>query len=149
MIKKMIPIFFLFFAWSKCSFGYNNLSQYNKAYKVSTPVTDTLVPFFSGLSLPYYSGKPVDTFLMKIPVNYAEMKIGPGDQLKKAHFLYIRYSIGVSVAIYVKEFNFMNPNPPASNWNITLFRKESIDRIEIYNGVNCINGCQPINAAAY
>ncbi|MCX6317662.1 MAG: hypothetical protein NTW29_10245 [Bacteroidetes bacterium] len=149
MIKKLIPAFFIFFAWSKCSFGFNNFSQYDKVYKLPTHVTDTLVPFFTGLSLQYFSGKPVDTFLSKIPVNYAEMKIGPGDQLKKAHFLYIRYSIGVSLAIYIKEFNFMKPHPPASNWNITLLRKESIDRIEIYNGVNCINGCQSINAGAY
>ncbi len=102
---------------------------------------DTLVQYLSSLNLLQFMGNPIDSFLARIPLNYDTIRILPGDQMKKAHMLYLKYSNGVTIEIYVKHFRNMNPDPPISNWNITLFRKEELDHIEIYQGVTCLNGC--------
>lgn len=103
---------------------------------------DTLAPFLASLDLNYFISKPVDSFLVAVPSNYLSMQILPGDQLKKASSLVVRYSGNICLAIFVKNFIHMNPNPPSSSWSVTLFRRELINRIEIYNGTLCINGCQ-------
>lgn len=142
MSKKFLPLIFILITWNKVCYGLNNNPYQNNGFSKATTYTDTLVPLLLSLDLSYYSGKPVDSFLVKLPANYTDMQIGRGDQMKKAHFLYIKYANGVNIGVYVNQFSFMNPNPPASNWSIALFRKERIGRIEIYNGVICINGCQ-------
>jgi hypothetical protein len=111
-------------------------------FKKITPCQDTLVPYLTALNLSNFIGKPIDSFLTKLPTNYTQIKILPGDQLKKAHMLYIRYNANVYLGIIVSKFQYMNPSPPSSNWSISLFRKETVAFIEIYNGINCINGCQ-------
>jgi len=101
---------------------------------------DTLRAFLTSLNLNTLTRKAVDSMLVKIPTNYTAIHILPGDQMKKAHFLSIKYSNGITIGIFVKNFRYMNPNPPNSNWSLIQFKKEDISRIEIFDGVNCING---------
>lgn len=102
---------------------------------------DTLTPYLNALNLNQFISKPVDSFFALIPANYLSMQILPGDQMKRASALVIRYPNGIKLGIFVKDFTHMNPNPPSSSWSIPLFRKENVYRIEIFNGTTCINGC--------
>jgi hypothetical protein len=110
-------------------------------YSSFNPPQDTLRAYLISLNLSTFTGKAVDSMLIKIPANYNFIQILPGDQMKKAHFLSIKYSNGISIGIFVKNFRYMNPNPPSSNWSLIQFKKEDINRIEIFDGVSCINGC--------
>jgi hypothetical protein len=136
-----IGLIIISFFLGKSALASNSFAGHNTHSIAAGSDQDTLVQYLSTLNLLQFPGLPVDSFLARIPSNYDSVKILTGDQLKKASKLYLKYSNGVIVAIYVRQFQYMNPNPPRSNWSISLFRKEDIDHIEIYQGVTCINGC--------
>ncbi len=108
---------------------------------------DTLVPTLSAMNLVFYHGKPVDFLLSHLPGGIIDKKVMGWHNLRRADVLYVSYPNDVFVAIYVNKFQFMNPNragnnPPNLNWDINLLRKEEISYPVVFNGVQCINGCQ-------
>ena len=103
---------------------------------------DTSITDFYYVNLSPYTGMPVDSFLTKLPSNFTEMKIYPGDNFFYANYLFLKYPGNITVSIYVRTFQFMNPYSRSGNWDITLFRKEAIHKIEIYDRHICENGCQ-------
>ncbi len=138
-MKKIILLFCLFFSIQ--TIAADKVIITNNFEKKNANIQDTIVSYLTSLDLNQFVGMPIDSFLIHLPSNYTLMKILTGDRLKNAHMLYIKYSNSVYLGIIVNHFQFMNPSPPRSSWNITLFRKENISFIEIYNGINCINGC--------
>lgn len=114
----------------------------NKFNGKDTLPSNQLISFLERMDVERFYGKPVDSFFAIIPSNYLSMQILPGDQMKRASTLVVRYPSGINLGIYVKDFIHMNPNPPSSSWSIPLFRRENVYRIEIFNGTTCINGCQ-------
>lgn len=106
-----------------------------------------LIAQLASLNLASYQNKPVDTLLVHLPAGYTTMKIGGWRSQRLAEVLYIIYPGKISVGIHVRNFQFMNPHlvntsNPTQNWDINLFKKESIAFAIIYNDSFCINGCE-------
>ena len=104
-------------------------------------ITDTILTTLSALNIDTFNSKPVDSFLAKIPLGYSRIKLYGGDNPKIARKLIVSYPNDVFIKIIVDNFQFMNPKSETRTWDLTLFRKENISYIEIYNDVTCINGC--------
>lgn len=102
---------------------------------------DTILPILSQMDVNSFVNKPIDSFLAKIPSGYLRLKIQSPGNPKYAEVLSVLYPGKVFIYIYVYEFTHMNPRSETFTWDMTLFRKEKISRIEIYNGVECIKGC--------
>ena len=102
---------------------------------------DTTLSFLSSLNLNTYKNKPIDSFLIKIPSNYLEMKIMSADNPKYARILAVKYADKVFLYIYAHNFHFMNPRSETFTWNMALFRKEDVEHIEVWKAVDCYNGC--------
>ena len=102
---------------------------------------DTTLNYLWSINLDNYKNKPVDTFLAKIPNGYLNFRIlSPGNP-KIAQVLSIEYTDDVYAWIYVYNFQFMNPRSETMTWDMSLFRKENVDHIEVWKGVDCYNGC--------
>ncbi|MBL7729613.1 MAG: hypothetical protein JNM88_00430 [Chitinophagaceae bacterium] len=93
--------------------------------------TDTLIPYLTSLDINYYKGKPVDSFLVKLPVNYLSMRIHSMDNSRYATYLFVNYADTVQVLIFVKEFHYLTPRNHNLDWDINLFRKEAVACIEV------------------
>lgn len=116
--------------------------------KVDTLPTDQLVQTLQQMKIASYYGKPVDSFLLALPTNLYNLKIYGGSNSQGAHFrasyLTVDFTIslyGPGVKIYVREFTHMNRYSPTATWDVSLFRKEKIYKIDVYKDQNtCING---------
>jgi hypothetical protein len=104
---------------------------------------DTTLTYLSGLNLLPHNNKPIDSFLLELPINYLSMKIMSKDNPKYARILAVTYSDKVTVYIYAHNFRHMNPRSETFTWNMTLFKKEDIHHIEVWKAVDCYNGCPP------
>ena len=104
-------------------------------------LTDTTLNYFTSLNLNLYTNKPIDSFLNIVPTNYIGMKVYGSHIAKYADVLAIKYSNKVTVYIYVKQYQFINPRSETFTWDITLFRKENVHHIEVWKAVDCYNGC--------
>lgn len=100
--------------------------------QVNSAFSDTLLTYLSSLDLSYYKGKPVDSFLMKLPVGYSQMKVMDWDASRYATFLWVKYDT-IRLLIFVNEFHHMSPKNHSRNWDINLFRMENVACIEIWN----------------
>lgn len=111
----------------------------------SLPDNDSLILKLKSFNLALYEGLTVDTLIRHLPSGVAGYQIGGGDDMRVARMLFVKYPDEVSVVIYVHHFTHMNPNaiPTSSglSWDLSLFKKEAIHHTVIYNGSNCINGC--------
>ena len=96
------------------------------------PQTDTLLTYLSSLDLTYYSDKPVDSFLKKLPSGYSQMKVLDKDGSRYARYFWVKYDT-IRIMIYVKEFHHLTPRNHDRNWDINLFRMENLACIEIWN----------------
>lgn len=104
-------------------------------------ITDTVPTYLASLNLQNFIGKPIDSFIAKIPASYTSMKVYGGHNPKVASQLSVSYPNGVEICIYARNFQFINPRSETLTWDITLFRKEKLSKVIIYNGTECINGC--------
>ncbi len=115
---------------------------------LDTLPANEMATFLQQMNVQSYYGKPVDSFLAAIPANFYNMKIYPTQNSKggncKASYMSINFSpniYGMGVNIYVTEFTHMNRRSSNCTWDVLLFRKEKIDRIDVYKNQNeCING---------
>ena len=115
---------------------------------VDTLPIPQLITFLQQMNIESYYGKPVDSFLLAIPANLYSLKVYGGSNSQGAHFrasylaVYFTSNIyGPAVNIYVREFTHMNRYHPTANWDVSLFRKEKIYKIDVYKDQNtCING---------
>jgi hypothetical protein len=127
------------------SFASEKVIVYEKSFN-SFP-TDTLLNQLTSLNLSQFQGQKVDSLLAHLPGGYLSMKIGGWRSQRQAEVLYIIYPNKISVGIHVRNFQFMNPHlentsTPTQNWDINLFRQETITFTIIYNKNICINGCE-------
>jgi hypothetical protein len=102
---------------------------------------DTTLTYLSSLNLEIYKNKPIDSFLVKIPANYSQLKVMSADNPKYARILGVKYTNGVFIYIYAHNFRFINPRSETFSWDLNLFRKEDVLRIEVWKQVDCYNGC--------
>ena len=101
--------------------------------KEGRSANDTTLAYLLSLDLEYYKGKPIDSLLAVLPVNYIDRRITGWDNFFYAKMLYIRYPDSSTVLIVVKDFIHLTQRYSREmNWDFNLFRKETIFCIEIY-----------------
>jgi hypothetical protein len=133
--------------------GYNVFSAKSKVFSsriviIDTLPTDQLIPFLEQINVNGYYGMPIDSFLTAIPANIYNEKVYGSANTKPPTVLasHLRLDFTANqnvpgVRIFVREFNHVNKYSSNGLWDITLFRKEKIYRIEIWRDQNtCING---------
>ena len=103
--------------------------------------SDTTLTYLSSLDLSVYQNRPVDSFLTKIPNTYTSTKIFSVGNPKYADVLSVSYPNKIFAWVYVYDFIYMNPRSETFSWDISLFKKEKVDHIEIWKDVDCYNGC--------
>lgn len=117
--------------------------------KVDTLPTSQLISFLEQMDVESFYGKPVDSFLLAVPANLYNMKVYGGSNNQGAHFRASEMIVdftpvrggGPSAIIFVREFVHMNRYSPNATWDVNLFRREKIYKIEVYKDQNtCING---------
>lgn len=99
------------------------------------------------VNLPAYEGQLVDTLLKHLPAGVIKMEITGWRSARVAEILHVVYPGNLFVEIHVRNFQFMNPklvntSTPKQNWNIDLFKKESVTYTVIFKKGVCINGCE-------
>jgi len=126
----------------------NSLANQKLPYRVffSQCKADTnslIIDSILNLNLASYIGQPVDSLLHHLPITDSAMKIVAADKSVIARKLWVTYQTWYKVIIIVDTFQYMNPVdttvPP--NWNITLFKKETIAWIFVDRGYGCVYGC--------
>jgi len=144
---KKVAILITFFFICKSSFA--KQSKYDIIVcKADTLPTAQLISFLSGMNVTSYYGKPVDSFLVAIPANFYNLKVYGGTHsygaMRRAQYLAVDFTTnpyGPGVHIYVSEYTHMDRYSSTGSWDVNLFRKEKIDRIEVWKNQNtCING---------
>jgi hypothetical protein len=96
------------------------------AGKISAQTSDPVYNKIYKLDFNSFAGKPVGQFIDSLPAGYSEIGFVGQTASNRVRLLYIKYSGGSKITIYVKKFNFMNPIDPNRVWNLNLFRKESL-----------------------
>jgi hypothetical protein len=108
----------------------------NKAY---TQTTDSTLNQLLNIDSASFVNKPLDSIIAVLPAGYIEMRV-VGFR-NTARNLRIMYANRVWIDLHVRQFNYMNPVDIYRIWNISLMRKESLNKVAIYKGVNCYKGC--------
>jgi hypothetical protein len=108
----------------------------NKAY---TQTTDSTLNQLLNIDSASFVNKPLDSIIAVLPAGYIEMRV-VGIR-NTARNLRIMYANRVWIDLHVRQFNYMNPVDIYRIWNISLMRKESLNKVAIYKGINCYKGC--------
>ena len=123
-MKKHLYIIVLTISFAKISSGQTSDSILNQLLNINTA---------------YYLNKPLDSIIAILPSGYIEMKVfGIRNTARKLNILYPNR---VWIELHVRQFSYMSPVDHNRVWNTTLMRKENLDKIAIYKGVNCYAGC--------
>lgn len=150
IIKRLLVPACFVYSFFNFNTGYPGSSIHSRFNTCAGIPADTLTCQLSAINLSQYIGKPVDSLLAHLPAGYTSLQIGGWRSQRLAEVLYILYPNNISVGIHVRNFQFMNPQlvntpNPTENWNITLFKKETISFSIIFKGPVCINGCENEN----
>ena len=121
----------------------------HKKYQISiNSIIDTAVyPIanISSINLPFYYNKPINIFLADLADAYPGCilsSIYANDNLRMGTRVNVYYSNHMGFVLIVKNFQYMNSFSPTGNFDINLFRKENIHRIELWNVEDCVHGCK-------
>jgi hypothetical protein len=115
------------------------------------PSDTTVLPQILSLSLNTYIGKPVDSLLSVLPINYTCRGFVP---IRISYNRGVFQSYGdsgdntVSVIIYIDHYQFMTfPNRNnVRTWDMNLAKKEIISFIKVVkNNTTCMYGCNNPN----
>lgn len=117
-------------------------------YGLDTLPTSQLVTFLQQMNIESYYGKPVDSFLLAVPANQYNLRVYGGYDSQGSLFRASKMPVyftpdgaGPCVIIYVREYTHMDRYSPTATWDVNLFRKEKIYKIDVYKDQNtCING---------
>lgn len=143
-MRKNTIITIAFCLGSFISYG-NEMNTNEPSISLDTLPTTQLVTFLQQMNVESFYGKPVDSFIHAIDATPYNMRVYGGSHSKwlslRASYLWYQYSGGPIIRVYVREYTHMNRYSPAGTWDINLFRKEKVYKIEVYKNQNiCING---------
>ena len=120
-------------------FGYSNKQLHIKAVTI-----DTTTNLIMQLDFDSFRGKPIDSFLVKIPQNYSSIQMY-GAGFKGPFRLIIEYPNDNYIVVYVQHpiCCVSNPHARPSQWSLTEFKMEKAGDITLYNREGCLKGCHP------
>lgn len=96
---------------------------------------------YTSIDLQSFQNLPVDTFLAHLPAGYILSPLLPQDNLKTRTQICAVYGNHIEFYIIVRDFKYMNPYSLTGDWDVNLFKREKIARIELYQNGDCIKGC--------
>lgn len=113
----------------------------------SLPDNDPLILQLKAIDLLPYADHPADSFIAHLPPGIISYRIGSSSLTKSANVLFVNYDHSVFAMIFIKSWSYMDPRlvntaTPEQNWDVSLCRREKIAYIILYNGSECINGCE-------
>ena len=122
MLKKNLILAVTIFFFAKSSFAQ----------------TDPIYTALNNIDFDNYVNKPIDSILAVIPTfTTAQAKIYGQSTTYNARVLAIEYPNQVTLLLYPKRFQYMNPYDPSQIWDFSLFRKERAWHISLsYQGKN-------------
>ena len=92
------------------------------------------------LSWSCYLDQPINVFLKDLDrlfPNYILSKVFPGHRFF-AHEVIVYFGDGVGIILSVRRFKYLNPAHTNPNWNIKLFCKENLSKIELWQNDICL-----------
>lgn len=112
--------------------------------------TDTTLKKLLLLNYSAFKGHTVDSLFKKLPSGSVKTRILPSHRGDYGDVLVISYPNSVNVWLQVKTFKYMNPwinktnpNLPALvNWDVNLFKKETLAFAIVYQNTTCWAGCE-------
>ncbi len=119
--------------------GYTYTNRYTNRV-----VVDSTTSLILQLDFESFRGKPIDSFLVKLPQNYSSIhKFFAGAKVPGG--LLIEYANGNYVRIYMQHplCCISNPHAMPSQWNLNELKMEKAADITLNDGINCLKGCHP------
>lgn len=117
-------------------------------HTTNKPGSDTtVIPAILSLPLDSYIGKPVDSLLKQLPVDYSFRSFIPArlGYVKGVYLVYGTEELNhCTVEIFIDHFQYLTvPNyTPARNWNMVFAKMEKISFIKVIkNNTFCLYGC--------
>ncbi len=119
--------------------GYNHTNRF-----INKVIVDSTTSLILQLDFESFRGKPIDSFLVKLPQNYSSIRMY-GAGVKGPLNLTIKYPNGNFIFVYVQRpiCCVSNPGARPSQWSLNEFKMEKADDITLYDGVACLKGCHP------
>lgn len=102
---------------------------------------DTVWHHFEELKLEEYIDSSASRFLQKEDRPFVFKQLLPSDRPSYVGMLRMIYPEGVFVDLYVRTYEFTNPNGINQRKNINRFGRETIAAIRVHNQLACLNGC--------
>ena len=121
------------------SFAYSSSRLHKQAVTI-----DTTTNLIMQLDFDSFRGKPIDSFLAKIPQNYSiDRKLH--SRAITPNGLVITYPNGNYIYIYINHplCCVSNPHALPNQWSLTEIRMEKADDITLFDGETCLKGCHP------
>ena len=102
---------------------------------------DTVLNRFENLELEQYIDSSASRFLTEHDHAFVFKQILPSNQANYAGMLRMIYPEGILIDLYVRSFEYANPNGINQRKNIRRFGRETIAAIRVHNDLACLNGC--------
>lgn len=115
-------------------------AQGEKKDKLYTRI-DSVWYHFEKLDLDPYIDAPARQFLKEQDAPFIFKQILPSDRPAYTGMLRLIYPEGVYVDLYVRRYQYTNPNGFLERKNIARFGRENVAAIRVHNDLACLNGC--------
>lgn len=102
---------------------------------------DSVWHHFEELELDPYIDTAASYFLQQHDAPYTFKQILPPERAGYVGMLRLIYPEGVYVDLYVRRYQYTNPNGFNQRKNLVRFGREKIAAIRVHNDLACINGC--------
>lgn len=102
---------------------------------------DSVWHHFEELELDPYIDTAASYFLQQEDAPYTFKQILPPERPGYVGMLRLVYPEGVYVDLYVRRYQYTNPNGFNQRKNLVRFGREKIAAIRVHNDLACINGC--------
>ncbi len=137
IIASIAFISICYMALADGGYRYNNRVQKNS-------IIDSTTSLIQQIDFGSFRGKPVDSFLVKIPQNYSSIE-KLHTRAATPHGFVITYPNGNYIYVYIKYplCCVSNPHALPSKWSIGELKMEKADDITLYDAAGCVKGCYP------
>lgn len=102
---------------------------------------DTVWHHFEELELDRYIDSTARVFLREQDKPFVFKQLLPSDRPSYIGMMRMIYPEGVFVDLYVRRFQYSNPNGINQQKNIARFSRETVAAIRVHNQLACLNGC--------
>lgn len=143
-MKKLLFISLFFFSIGSLRAGVypfhtNNLFCNNYADTATFSQSELMA-----IDIASFSNRTVNEFLAALDVavpGYVLSRVYGGHSMRMASCLNVYFKNGLNFVIIVTEFTHLQQFNADSQWDVNLFRQETIASIEFHKNGQCLTGC--------